>query len=261
MGELIETEHEAFPTPADKDIKIWRYMDLAKYLAVVQRQALFFPRASQLGDPFEGSATKPMVAMRDELLRGRRNVADAPFKDMDDSSLRTIFEQLARAYREMVPNYLVNCWHMNERESAAMWSVYTKAHEAVCIQSTYRRLRRELPQTVFIGEVKYVDYEIDHFPGGNLFYFIMHKRRSFEHERELRAIFWTMNGVPEAQPLKDRVEENGLWIDVDLHSLVETVCVSPSAAPWFAQVVQDATSKYGFRFPVKQSALVGSPLY
>ena len=55
---------------------------------------------------------------------------------------------------------------------------------------------------VFIGEVNYINYETQGFPMHTAFNFIMHKRLSFIHERELRAVFWEMDGTPEAQPSK-----------------------------------------------------------
>jgi hypothetical protein len=54
-------------------------------------------------------------------------------------------------------------------------------------ESTYRRLRSCLPKCVLIGEVNYIDYQTQEFSMGNTFNFIMRKRKSFEHERELRA--------------------------------------------------------------------------
>jgi hypothetical protein len=150
---------------------------------------------------------------------------------------------------------------MNEHESAAMWKLYSSSNEAVCIRSTYRRLRLCLPKCVFFGEVRYINYEKEAFPSSNFLHFIMHKRLSFEHERELRAVFWELLGTPDAQPFKARIEANGLAIDVDLPALIERVYVSPTAPFWFANLVVAMTGKCGFAFPVTQSALAETPLY
>jgi hypothetical protein len=64
-----DAQHPSLKIPSNLDIKIWRYMDLAKYIAILQRRSLFFARASLLGDPFEGSSTKLMVAAREHQLR------------------------------------------------------------------------------------------------------------------------------------------------------------------------------------------------
>jgi hypothetical protein len=67
MADLQETQHESFRLPTNKDIPIWRYMDLAKYLSMLDRRRLFFGRATLLGDPFEGSSTKAMVESREYI--------------------------------------------------------------------------------------------------------------------------------------------------------------------------------------------------
>jgi hypothetical protein len=257
MTDLQETQHPSFPLPTNKDIPIWRYMDLAKYLAMLQRRSLFFARATLLGDPFEGSSTKMMVAQREYVKKNRaHDPALAAYKDMPDEAFE--FGNLAKF---MVPKYLVNCWHMNEGESAAMWKLYSSAHEAVGIRSTYRRLRQCLPPCVFIGEVKYIDYETEGFSVAIALNFIMHKRRPLAHERELRAVFWDMDGTPEAQPYKAKIGATGLPIGVDLSDLIEGVYVSPTAAAWFADVVSAVTAKWGFAFPVRPSSLADAPSY
>jgi hypothetical protein len=256
MAEL--KEHPSFRTPANQDVRIWRYMDLSKYLAILQRRSLFFPRATLLGDPFEGSVTTPMLKAREYIMKNRTSdPVLAAWKDLPDE----IFSNVSTVYQRMVQRNLICCWHMNEFESAAMWRLYLRANEGVCIQSTYRRLRSCLPECVFIGEVNYIDYETEGFFEGNGFNFVMHKRKSFEHEREIRAVFWEMDGSPNAQSYKTKIEPAGLWIEADLQSLIETVHISPTAEPWLATVIQEVTSKYALHVPVLQSALARSPLY
>jgi len=248
MADLEEIgQHPSFRAPTNKEIRIWRYMDLAKYLAILQRRALFFPRATLLGDPFEGSSTIPMVVAREHIENN---------KDMPDG----MSEQISKLVKSSVEKFMVSCWHMNEYESAAMWRLYLSANEGVCIQLTYNRLRSCLGNCVFI-EVNYIDYQTEWFFQGQLFNAIVHKRKSFEHERELRAVFWELHGIPEAEPYKAKIERAGLWIDIDLPSLIETVHISPAAEPWLVSVIQEATAKYDLHIPVVQSALTGSPLY
>jgi hypothetical protein len=258
MTDLQETKHETFRLPTNKDIPIWRYMDLAKYLSMLDRRCLFFARATMLGDPFEGSSTKMMVSGR-EYIRANRATDPtlAQWKDAPD----TMFTNMGNIFKHFVQSYLISCWHMNEHESAAMWKLYSSSHEAVCIRSTYRRLRQCLPQCVYIGEVNYINYETEGFSVGNSFNFIMHKRLSFEHERELRAIFWDRDGTPEAQPYKAHIGPSGLAIEVDLSALIERVYVSPTAESWFGALVQAMTTRCEYTFPVSQSALAADPLY
>ncbi|MBR0827541.1 hypothetical protein JQ596_18610 [Bradyrhizobium manausense] len=258
MSDLEETEHESFKLPTNKNIPIWRYMDLAKFLSMLNSRALFFPRATSFDDPFEGSAPKPLVLEREYIRTNRTTDPSLElWKDVPDD----FFDQMRTMRKDSVQQYLINCWHMSEFESAAMWKLYSTTNESVCVRSTYRRLRSCLPQSVFIGEVNYIDYDKQSFPGYQALNYIMHKRISFSHERELRAVFWEWLGTPEAQPYKRRIGASGLSIEIDLSSLIEQVYVSPTAAPWFAKLVEDMTAKCGFAFPVGQSALATAPLY
>lgn len=63
---------------------------------------------------------------------------------------------------------------MNESESAAMWRLYARTEEAICIQSTYKRLRESLNEApvkergqLFLGTVEYIDYEGECLPDDN----------------------------------------------------------------------------------------------
>jgi hypothetical protein len=258
LSDLKETHHESFRLPTNKDIKIWRYMNVAKYLSMLHSHALFFPRANLLGDPFEGSWTKTMVAERERVKENKSTDPNlAAYKDYPD----TYFDDMSRLFKMLIESYLISCWHMNEFESAAMWKLYSNSDEAISVQSTYRRLRVCVPKTVFIGEVTYIDYETDAFSMANGFNFIMHKRLSFAHERELRAIFWESREGHDNEQYRAKIEPSGLAIEVDLPMLIERVYVSPTAASWFARVVEAMTAKCGFSFPVSQSALAEAPLY
>jgi hypothetical protein len=283
-------QYPSFKIPTNRDIRIWRYLDLAKYLAILQRQSLFFVRATllQSGDPFEGSSTKLMATDRDIAARiqERRQemsgvarfihnfgangwlpnasfLEKAAYRWGRDKELGGYEHDLSNSQmgEYLVKTFLLSCWHMNEHESAAMWSLYLQSNEGVCIQSTYRRLRAGLPECVLIGEVEYLDYHTEAFSPSNRFNHIMHKRKSFEHERELRAVFWDMDGSPDAQTYKPTIEDAGLWIPVDLPSLIERVYVNPTAEPWLATVIREVTAKYNLQVPVCQSSLSESPLY
>ena len=63
----IRATQSRFP---DGNAVLWRYMDLAKLLALVSKRSLFFPALDKLGDRFEGrwsNRTLEMIRQRDEL--------------------------------------------------------------------------------------------------------------------------------------------------------------------------------------------------
>ncbi len=82
---------------------------------------------------------------------------------------------------------------MNEDESAAMWDLYLGNGPEVAVESSFAALRDELDRAtgdtaVAIGSVDYLDYQNDSWGPYRPFNAVFHKRRSFDHERELRAV-------------------------------------------------------------------------
>jgi hypothetical protein len=171
---------------------------------------------------------------------------------------------------------------MNEVESAAMWDLYGRRHEAIAIQSTYTRLVNCLPAEVpakprtisyvmpevfaspttapvapvFVGEVQYVDYEERGSINDIIFQnSSMYKRSSFAHERELRAVIPTASA---AEP----PYETGLLVKISIQDLIEKVVVAPQAEVWFGKVVEDVSEKYGIsKQYIDRSTLYDKPVY
>jgi len=223
-------------------------MDFSKYVAMISRRALYFARADKLGDPFEGSITHLTRSMIEAQLAAEHMTANPGV--------------LSSTFREWVRQWIfVNCWHMNECESAAMWRLYARTTDAVAVQSTYARLAGCLPEYVFLGKVWYVDYDRSVIPETNIFYALMHKRRSFEHECELRAVWMDLPKEESAVPALVPNPENGRYVPVDLAQLVERVLVAPTAPLWFRDAVQSVTERYGCGFPVSQSDLDAKPMF
>jgi hypothetical protein len=52
--------HPAFEDPKDPSLKLWRYLDLSRFLSLLDSTCLYFCRASEFrtNDPFEGSFPK-----------------------------------------------------------------------------------------------------------------------------------------------------------------------------------------------------------
>ena len=118
-----------------------------------------------------------------------------------------------------------------------------------------------MPTWVNIGMVNYIDYETMMIPEGNVFNFITIKRHSFEHERELRAVLWSVSWEVANTDIRDGFTNEGIWVDAELGELIDTVFVSPTSPPWFSECVSEVVSRYGLAVPVKQSALNVSPIY
>jgi hypothetical protein len=153
-----------------------------------------------------------------------------------------------------------------------MWKLYLKSYEGIAVQSTYERLRDSIidDEKVYLGIVNYIDYETEFiYQGDNILSAFFHKRRSLEHEREVRALVLkvpTGDGSKDADGVGhiDFHQEtigSGLKIKVDLERLVERIYVAPSTPDWFADLVGALIRRYGYQFEVLHSKLDEKPLY
>jgi hypothetical protein len=252
------TEHPSFKAPT-YDVAIWRYMDLAKFLWFLKRRALYFSRSDLLGDPYEGHYTQAEIEQEHlvvERLRAETNGA------MADDLIRGLLSFQRKNVNDFKRTFFVNCWHMNDLESAAMWKLYAPHHHSVCVKSTYSRLANALPPECMAGSVNYIDYRSSIIKGGNAFNYIVHKRRSFEHENELRAVIWNVEWESDGEVNRPKVPaEVGRNIEIDINSFVTDVLVSPDSDGLLLEVVSDACLSAGLNVPVLKSDVNAPPLY
>lgn len=245
--------HSCFSAPTDPNVKIWRYMEFTKLVSLLESKSLFLSRSDKFEDRYEGSWSKANLSWLPKRL-----VPDLCTLDSDSDlvlSARKVAEKM-RAWT------YVNCWHINQRESAAMWKLYSRTDEAVAIQSTYLKLHQALPESTYLGKVKYIDYDTQEMPEGNLFWPYVHKRLSFEHERELRIVSADLPLTEKGEFDLDRINESaGKFIGVSLENLIENIYISPTAPLWFSDLVKSITSRYGYSFNVHQSDINRAPVF
>jgi len=229
-------------------------MDFTKFVSLVSSGALFFSRADKLNDAWEGAY--PEENLRQRRLRVEANLGAINYDYMESE---------AKFHRTVKSQTFLSCWHLNQGESAAMWELYASRGEGIAIQSTFERFCGSFPDNdsmfhVFIGKVSYLNYDRDGFLEGNTFAPFLHKRRSFEHERELRAVTQTI--FPSSEPFDEADPyADGLRADVDLNHLIETIYVAPNSQEWFTSLVKHVAEKYLVTAPVKQSDLQRDPVY
>lgn len=262
-----------FVQPENDDIQVWRYMDFTKFVSFIDSQSLYFARADKFDDPFEGSLPKMNVVARESV---QLRILSSPHfpPEAREMYLKQVAStgEINQYWRKF---YAINCWHMNEHESAAMWRLYLKSNEGIAVQSTYRKLRESIidDEKVYLGQVKYIDYEkesIGHYydPDSandfvfNMFAPFVYKRKSFEHEREIRALIERPPTTSEEQigRYQDTIA-HGVEIKVDIKQLVENIYVAPSAPDWLSSLVSKVAQRYGFTFQVVRSRLSEQPLF
>ena len=225
-------------------------MDFTKYVALLNSGGLHFARGDKLGDPFEGSTNQLAQVSFAEQLRsaGIHNVDRLPDDVLKNNRLSTY----------------VNCWHMSDHESVAMWKIYGLRNDAIAVQSSYAKLRDSLPESVYLSAIRYIDYTTTPVYFGNFMNPIVHKRVSFAYEKEVRA-FLTPPGIYDEENYRDgqflRQPPVSHHIEVDLSNLVDRIYISPDAPVWLEDLVSAITMKLGFGFSIHRSDLSTDPVF
>ncbi len=248
MKQLSETNyrnHPAFKKPENINSCIWRYMDFTKFASMLDKSGLFFSRLDRLEDVFEGSVPAPNFEVRREIEREH---------GMPEGKLNE-FGPFLKWIRQWV---YVNCWNMNETESAAMWKLYSKSNDSIAIRSTFGRLDECIGDRCYIGKVKYINYATETIPESILYYFFLHKRISFVHEQEIRAL---IAEFPSKVDFDFSNDSEGKLFETDLNQLIDRIYIDPTAPTWLLELTTSLCAKYGLKKEVKQSSLIGEPLY
>lgn len=228
---------------ASPDLKqyqiVRRYLDLPKFLDLLRSQSLYLRRADGFSDRFEGALTPAMRAALNEAHRDRRITYTA-----DE------FYQRARQ------GSFVSCWNLGAKDNMALWQLYGGAATSVVVTSTIDKLLSAAFQwsdDVLFHKVRY----IDHFKNPDMVVgagtdLLQFKHEAYRYESEVRIVVsrartWKSNAAGIRPPLGD------------LNKVIRSVVVAPEAAPWFFELVEDVTRKYGVSRPVRRSKLTELP--
>jgi hypothetical protein len=236
-------ENYMFHTP-EKDTHIWRYIDFTKFVDLITSSKLFFCRSDNFEDPFEG------------MFR---------LKDYEKTKHMFQDQELTKKF------YFLNCWHINDNQSDAMWKIFLNTNNGIAIKSTVGDLIKSLDNSedeIHIGKVYYRDFEKVTFDelmfesqnrlfegrGGSVSQF-NYKRISFEHEKELRLFYIDMpiphaikNGIPR-EPITHK------HIDINISELINEIVIAPFADAWFKEMIENLIKKLNLNFKITKSDL------
>jgi hypothetical protein len=234
---------------------------LSKFVWILQNKAIYFSRIDQLGDSHEDYYTEPM-ASPDYFLSNLKIEKLLPEEiKQNPIAYESCVNTIAKIFlgKHNSPIY-VSCWHMNEDESPAMWKLYTSHGDSICIKSTYNIIDINLPRTYcYIGCVKYINYRHDVFDVRLALNYIIHKLKSFEHEKEVRAVIPYLKII--TRKIKVIADKKGLLVPIDLSKLVQQVFVSPHSKPIFFEIVKGLLETYGLNVPVLKSEMNAPPSF
>ena len=186
-------ESSHFCTPLNEE-KIWRYMSIEKFIAMLDNNSLYFPNISLFSDRKEGTLSEKSLeeVYRTHLLDVENTPVkqDDKFREMEefikDAAEQYYTEQEAeeklkdhlnaqhsfQTLLQLFSNHLMYCnsWFLKESESYSMWAGYGNNVNptSIAIQTTIGDFIKSIESTIFhihIGEIQYKDYENEDITG------------------------------------------------------------------------------------------------
>jgi len=252
------TDHHILEQPQDINGKVWRYMDLPKFISLLYTKSLFFSLPSSFNDPYEGKSSKTYI---DQLKKECKNFVHYTLSTMNFNN-----------------DTFINCWHYNNYESEAMWKVFSNSKNSISIQSNYNNLINSIPENIegskiYIGLIKYIDYNVDDQIINEPLDLYCYKRNAYEHEHEIRILFskrQKMINIPITQ-IEDAIKSGKITsndlpkqnysLEIKLENLIENIYVSPNSDNWFTDTVKSVVNQYGLHFNVIRSEIDQTPDY
>ena len=142
--------HSQLPMKHVDSQKIWRYMDHEKFKSLIHNESLYFCRADKFEDKWEGVFPAKMIEKFDLNTRSFQS---------DDGNAYT---RLQWHIQKEARSHLINCWHVDDTESFAMWKIYCRDNpRSIAIQSTVGSLKKSFnanEERIWIGDVEYIDF-------------------------------------------------------------------------------------------------------
>lgn len=255
------------------DAKIWRYMNLEKFIDVIQRNALWFVKVSKLYeiDPYEGRRPTYDIKIErqeeDDRRKSWEKLVDSSGAKFDVSQRKEAIDMLTgntsssreEAQQQLREDSFVNCWHVNEYESAAMWKLYSNFNTGIAIQSTFQKLKQSLEgftkTPISYGLVSYLDIKKEGVGKGwieNKHFFV--KRKSFLHENELRAAIFSNYTYSNNESIT--TIGDGIHVKTELDKLIESIYISPMAKSYFENIVKELVKMYSLNKEIIKSDLL-----
>lgn len=254
---------------------IWRYMDLSKFLSILEDRKLYLTRLDKFDDKYEGG-----YPIEDFLINSHK-LLGYPGENLFTTSRKDFIDALTVAYKY---GFYANCWHMNNCDSFGMWKAYLTSPEGIAIKTTVGNLKKSVLKDnkdwVTYGKVEYIDYENESIIsvakkkkelGINIPPFpVFFKRKNFEYENEFRVMSMyeaSLNNTDDLSLVNKNLmklklsAKDSIQISIDLNEMVQEIYVSPFAGAWYYNLICKLAERYDLKKTILRSAINAMPIY
>jgi hypothetical protein len=270
----------------NQDSILQRYLDLPKFLSLLQSNSLFLSKMSKFEDQLEGGltandylTTTDDAPILDLALNGlfpvhneppstrQARLAECavietaisssefptPFGNYPRSQANTLFPRC----REWL---YVNCWHQSDNECAAMWPLYG-GKNSICIFTTAKQIQEQItvPQELtkaILSPVRYINHDAASFDDKQHGPFTS-KSLPYIYEREVRLTAWNPNINLNTE--KENPGAGAVAKISDLGKLINHIVVSPKSDAWFKESIERLCRDYHLDVEILDSSLKRKP--
>lgn len=200
------------------------------FYGFIEKKALYLRRVDLFrnSDPYEGKRSQFHTAVEQEIQDMIVDINKT--NGIDRRILKRISKVIFYMFDTEARCSYVNCWHINEFESLAMWELYAKKYPSVAIKTTIGKLRQSLKNcdTLKIDAVTYVEKLIDDID------IVFRKHSAYCYENELRIVRKIENKFEideknsfekNIESLNNRVEYT--YEEVDITKLIDAIYIKP----------------------------------
>ena len=226
---MILTDKSYIETPPD-DTELIHYLNIYQFLSILNHKQIVFIPVAFYRDAWESALSLPTLeevnknllwednspAKKDEKFRYYKERATYEGDDETKIFWREHYWEnrfwRIHSFRHLIHSFsrhfmFTHCWSIYDTESILMWDRYRHQDSAIAIRTTVGNVKeafRESEEKLYIGKIKYKDYEKEHITGfqgfskkdlsdpniiEELFYQpIFHKQDLYRDENEVRMV-------------------------------------------------------------------------
>jgi hypothetical protein len=156
MSIIIPNKHSS-PVIYPKDnYQVVKYMDLTKFVSLLQRKSLFFCRLDKLEDHFEGTTSKSNWKRRFDFF-ATQHLRSSKIPKLSEDEIHKNVEEYFDGDRKMKSLNTICCWNISNSESAALWKIYSDFNQGIMLTSKVTSLLESFKNTqenINMSEVK-----------------------------------------------------------------------------------------------------------
>lgn len=246
----------------DEGDYLWKYLDLHKFLSFVLNKKLFFNRLDNLLDPLEGlpETTLSYINKLEQKEEKEHQVASKDKRRLLSEKNRQA-AVASKKTEESQQTQFANCWYMGQKESFAMWNIYSNPDSVAIRYRPQELLDLVLPAAenyhdknftqliygyVDYGDIWPFDYNRNNSP--RVKYAAFRKDSSYKHEQEFRFVAAVMPNNKGKYDYFELLLEN-----IDKESF--QILANPYMESWKYKNIRKFLEPYGLDYRLSQSVL------